>query len=104
MGLPYAQTTCPHSGIGCSFNLFTRDSKKVSTAPDYRSPINKGTSCPKGTHARQFVDNKDRLKTPLIKRTANMKGGYGMKPSKTIVWKFKTIGRMNVSQSERRYH
>ncbi len=68
MGLKYVPTTCPYCGTGCSFNLVTIDNKVVDIAPYQRSLVNEGKLCPKGMYAYQFVNHKDRLKVPLIKR------------------------------------
>lgn len=68
MELKYVQTTCPYCGTGCTLNLVVKDGKVVGTSPYYRSPVNEGKVCPKGTYAWQFINNKDRLKTPLIKK------------------------------------
>ncbi|ADN36384.1 formate dehydrogenase, alpha subunit [Methanolacinia petrolearia DSM 11571] len=68
MDFKYVQTTCPYCGTGCTFNLAVRDGKVTGTAPYYRSPINEGKVCPKGTYAWQFINHKDRLKKPLVRK------------------------------------
>jgi formate dehydrogenase alpha subunit len=68
MQMKYVQTTCPYCGTGCSFNLVTVDGKVTGVAPYQRSPVNEGKLCPKGNYAHEFVNSKDRLTTPLIKK------------------------------------
>nr|WP_319539809.1 formate dehydrogenase subunit alpha [uncultured Methanospirillum sp.] len=61
-------TTCPYCSTGCSLNLMVEDGKVIGTAPYYRSPVNEGRVCPKGTYCHQFIGNPDRLKKPLIRK------------------------------------
>ena len=61
-------TTCPYCSTGCSLNLMVQDGKVIGTAPYYRSPVNEGRICPKGTYCHQFIHNPDRLKKPLIRK------------------------------------
>ncbi len=68
MDLKYVPTTCPYCGTGCSFNLVVKDNKVVGVAPFQRSPVNEGKVCPKGNYAHEFINSKDRLTTPLIKK------------------------------------
>ncbi|MDI6877432.1 MAG: formate dehydrogenase subunit alpha [Methanomicrobiales archaeon] len=68
MDLKYVPTTCPYCGTGCSFNLVVKDNKVAGVAPFQRSPVNEGKVCPKGNYAHEFINSKDRLTTPLIKK------------------------------------
>lgn len=61
-------TTCPYCGTGCSLNLVVTDNVISGTAPHYRSPVNEGKLCPKGTYSWQFINSRDRLKKPLIRK------------------------------------
>lgn len=61
------RTTCPHCAVGCQLDLVVRDNKivDVQAAP---GPTNKSMLCVKGRSASfDFVDCKERLRTPLIK-------------------------------------
>lgn len=68
MALTQVTTTCPYCGTGCSLNLVVQDGKVTGTAPYFRSPVNEGRICPKGTYCHQFIHNPDRLKKPLIRK------------------------------------
>lgn len=61
-------TTCPYCGTGCSLNLVVKDGRVIGTAPYFRSPVNEGRLCPKGTYCHQFIHNPDRLRKPLIRK------------------------------------
>ena len=61
-------TTCPYCSTGCSLNLVVQNGRVTGTAPFFRSPVNEGRLCPKGTYCHQFIHNPDRLKKPLIRK------------------------------------
>ncbi len=61
-------TTCPYCGTGCSVNLVVKDGSVIGTSPYFRSPVNEGRLCPKGTFCHQFIHSPERLKTPVIKK------------------------------------
>ena len=68
MEFSYVPTTCPYCGTGCGLNLVVKDKKVVGVAPWHRNPVNEGKLCPKGNYAWEFINNPDRLTTPLIKK------------------------------------
>jgi predicted molibdopterin-dependent oxidoreductase YjgC len=49
-------------------NLQVMDGQIVGTEPSRTSPTNKGKLCIKGWNVHEFVQHKDRLKTPLVRR------------------------------------
>ncbi|MBG0763673.1 MAG: (2Fe-2S)-binding protein, partial [Tissierellales bacterium] len=61
------RTTCPYCGVGCQMNLIVKDNEIVEVEP-YYGESNKGLLCVKGKFAYGFVNHKDRLKKPLIKK------------------------------------
>jgi formate dehydrogenase alpha subunit len=62
------KTICPYCGVGCGMFLTVEDGKVTGVKPQKDHPISKGTLCPKGATADQFIDHEDRLTDPLIKR------------------------------------
>jgi formate dehydrogenase alpha subunit len=62
------RTTCPYCGCGCGIYLNIREQEivSVSAAPEYS--VNNISLCVKGRYGYDFVNNPDRLTTPLIKR------------------------------------
>jgi len=62
------KTICPYCGVGCGLYLVVDQGKVTAVKPQPDHPISKGTLCPKGATAHQFIDSEDRLTTPLIKR------------------------------------
>ena len=63
------RSICPHCPVGCQLNLeVNRFGKVIRTIPELNSPANHGQACFKGKFGLDFVNNKERLKTPLIRR------------------------------------
>ena len=60
-------TICPYCGTGCEFELNVKGNEvvKVTTRSDH--PVNSFALCVKGRFGFDFINHKDRLKTPLIK-------------------------------------
>ena len=61
-------TTCPYCGTGCGFHLQVLDGELVGVLPAKNHPISRGGICIKGWNAHAFVNHKDRLRTPLIRK------------------------------------
>ncbi len=61
------KTTCPYCGVGCNFYLGVRNNKIINSRSD-KNAVNKGSLCVKGRFGYEFVNHKDRLTTPLIKK------------------------------------
>ncbi|MFC1499370.1 molybdopterin-dependent oxidoreductase [Verrucomicrobiota bacterium] len=62
------KTVCPYCGCGCNLVLGVRGGRIVSIRGDADHPVNKGSLCVKGRFGLDFVNSKDRLTMPLIKR------------------------------------
>jgi predicted molibdopterin-dependent oxidoreductase YjgC len=61
-------TICPYCGTGCALHLEVLDKQLVGTLPVKEHVIGQGGLCIKGWNAHAFVNHKDRLKTPLIRK------------------------------------
>ena len=63
------RTICPHCPVGCQLNLeVNRFEKVIRSIPELSSPANRGQACFKGKFGLDFVNSKERLKRPLIRR------------------------------------
>jgi formate dehydrogenase major subunit len=60
------KTVCTYCGVGCSFNVWTKDRHILKVEP-LDGPANGVSTCIKGKFAWDFVNNRDRLTTPLIR-------------------------------------
>ncbi len=62
------KTTCPFCGTGCNFDLNVKDGKLIGVTSNPSAPINGRALCIKGRFGWDFVNNENRLTTPLIKK------------------------------------
>ncbi len=60
------KTVCTYCGVGCSFDVWTRDRHILKIAPS-EGPVNGISTCIKGKFAWDFVNSADRLTQPLIR-------------------------------------
>ena len=61
------KTTCPYCGVGCQIELLTKGERVVGVEPS-KDEVNNGLLCVKGKFAYNFINSKDRLTKPLIKK------------------------------------
>ncbi len=60
------KTVCTYCGVGCSFDVWTKDRHILKVEPA-AGPANGVSTCIKGKFAWDFVNSKDRLTKPLIR-------------------------------------
>ncbi len=60
------KTVCTYCGVGCSFNIWTRDRHILKVEP-LDGPTNGISTCIKGKFGWDFVNSPDRLTKPLIR-------------------------------------
>jgi formate dehydrogenase major subunit len=60
------KTVCTYCGVGCSYDVWTRDRKILKIAP-LHGDANQISTCVKGKFGWDYVNHKDRLQTPLIR-------------------------------------
>ena len=61
------KTVCTYCGVGCSFDVWTKDRHILKVEPG-EGPANAVSTCIKGKFAWDFVNSKDRLTKPLIRK------------------------------------
>lgn len=62
------RSVCPWCNCGCSFSLLVRGSKIIGVEADIDSSVNEISLCAMGKYGFGFVNSKDRLKTPLVRK------------------------------------
>ena len=62
------KTVCTYCGVGCSFDVWTRERHILKIEP-YDGPANGISTCVKGKFGWDFVNSPDRLRTPLLRAT-----------------------------------
>jgi formate dehydrogenase major subunit len=61
------KTVCTYCGVGCSFDVWTKDRHILKVAPEH-GPANGISTCIKGKFGWDFVNSPDRLTKPLIRQ------------------------------------
>ncbi|HUB25522.1 MAG TPA: formate dehydrogenase subunit alpha [Tepidisphaeraceae bacterium] len=60
------KTVCTYCGVGCSFDVWTKDRHILKIAPEH-GPTNGISTCIKGKFGWDFVNSPDRMTSPLIR-------------------------------------
>jgi formate dehydrogenase major subunit len=60
------KTVCTYCGVGCSFDIWTKDRHILKVAPEH-GHANGISTCVKGKFGWDFVNSEERLRTPLIR-------------------------------------
>jgi predicted molibdopterin-dependent oxidoreductase YjgC len=85
------KTTCPYCAVGCQTYLGLRGAELVSVRGDREGPSNEGRLCVKGRFGVvDFVNSKDRLKKPLIKRNGKFEEASWNEALNLVASKLKT--------------
>ncbi|UAW97109.1 formate dehydrogenase subunit alpha [Halopseudomonas nanhaiensis] len=67
------KTVCTYCGVGCSFEMWTRDRQILKVQPVENAPANGISTCVKGKFAWDFVNDPKRLTTPLIRENGKFR-------------------------------
>jgi len=67
-------TTCPYCGVGCNLELHIKDEYIYKVTSPFEAVVNHGNLCVKGRFGYDFVYNKDRVTTPLIRKKSQAPG------------------------------
>jgi formate dehydrogenase major subunit len=62
------KTVCTYCGVGCSFDVWTRERRILKVLPTGEGPANGISTCVKGKFGWDFVNSPDRLRGPLVRR------------------------------------
>ena len=60
-------SVCPFCAVGCSQLIYVKDKKPIHIEGDPRSPVNKGTLCPKGGGTLGMLLSPKRINTALYR-------------------------------------
>jgi formate dehydrogenase major subunit len=74
-GTTEARSTCPYCAVSCGMMVFAAEStvepgkmEVVHIEGDSDNPVNRGTLCPKGAAAIDYVRSKARVKVPMYRK------------------------------------
>ena len=62
-------TTCAYCGVGCSFDAEMKGEEVIRMVPNKNGGANHGHSCVKGRFAWGYATHKDRITTPMIRKS-----------------------------------
>jgi len=65
------RTTCAYCGVGCQIDFYVKDGVIVDAKPA-NGPSNQGLLCVKGKFAYDFVNHKDRITKPLVRKNGKL--------------------------------
>ncbi len=66
------KTVCTYCGVGCSFDVWTKDRHILKIAPEH-GPANGISTCVKGKFGWGHINSEDRLTTPLIRQAGKFR-------------------------------
>ncbi|MCC6148451.1 MAG: formate dehydrogenase subunit alpha [Anaerolineaceae bacterium] len=67
-------TTCPFCGVGCNLELHIKEDFIYRVTSPFDGVVNQGNLCIKGRFGYDFVYNKRRITTPMIRKTRQQPG------------------------------
>ena len=62
------KTVCTYCGVGCTFDVWTKDREILKIQPQKHSPANGISTCVKGKFGWGYVNSEERLTKPLIRK------------------------------------
>lgn len=85
------ETICPYCGVGCTLVLQVRDDGIKRVISKIGTPVNNGLLCSRGKFGYEFVGNKERLTSPLIKKNGILEKSTWQEAMSLVAGKFKEI-------------
>ena len=86
------KTVCTYCGVGCSFDIWTKDRHILKVEPS-EGPANGISTCVKGKFGWDYVNSEERIKKPLIREGDHFREGTWNEAYKLIVKKFIQLKR-----------
>jgi formate dehydrogenase major subunit len=84
------KTVCTYCGVGCSYDVWTKDRKILKIAP-LHGHANQISTCVKGKFGWDYVNHKDRLQKPLIREGSNFREASWEEALSLVATKLSTI-------------
>ena len=64
---------CPHCPVGCEMKLeVNKRNRLIRSIPERHAAANRGQGCFKGKFGMEFVNRRDRIKSPMIRRNGQL--------------------------------
>ncbi|KQR41309.1 oxidoreductase [Deinococcus sp. Leaf326] len=84
------KTVCTYCGVGCSFEVWTKDRHILKVEPG-QGPANGISTCVKGKFGWDYVNSGERLTTPLIRENGRFREATWDEALDLIAWRFGEI-------------
>lgn len=84
-------SVCPYCGCGCEIEIETKNGKMTGISTELEKGVNQGNLCVKGKFGMDFVNHKDRLKTPLIRKKGKLVKASWTQALKVVADNLKTL-------------
>ncbi len=65
-------TTCIYCGCGCGLYLESDGNRLISAVPSVKHPVSRGSLCVKGWNSFEFVNSRERITTPLVRKNGKL--------------------------------
>jgi formate dehydrogenase major subunit len=88
------KTVCTYCGVGCSFDIWTKDRHILKVEP-LEGPTNGISTCIKGKFGWDFVNSPDRLTKPLIREGGNFREASWDEALELVARKFAELKAKN---------
>ncbi|MFC5447684.1 formate dehydrogenase subunit alpha [Paenibacillus aestuarii] len=62
------KTVCTYCGVGCSFEVWSKDRQILKIEPQLEAPVNGISTCVKGKFGWDFINSEERLTKPLLRQ------------------------------------
>ena len=70
--IKWSKAPCRFCGTGCGVMVGVKDGKVVATHGDMQAEVNRGLNCVKGYFLSKIMYGKDRLTTPLMRKSGGV--------------------------------
>jgi formate dehydrogenase major subunit len=92
------KTVCTYCGVGCSFDVWTKDREILKIEP-FAGPVNGISTCIKGKFGWDYTNHEDRLRTPLIRDGEGFREASWYEALELIATKFAETKRRHGADS-----
>jgi len=89
------RTVCTYCGVGCNLEVKVKDDQVVAISGADNAAANHGHTCLKGRYAFEFVHNRERLRTPLIRKNGELQECSWEHAMNTIAERFSAIRKQH---------
>jgi formate dehydrogenase major subunit len=89
------KTVCTYCGVGCSFEIWTKERQILKVQPKTEAPANGISTCIKGKFGWDYVNSDQRLTRPLLRENGRFKAVSWQEAYRFIAHRFLEIRQNN---------